>query len=126
MAVGVSTAPIPTIILRHRLCVPLSPSASSPASLPFLRPQSRQRSPVSMSRAGDSSSSASCPPTGQCIRIFPLAFIIPSFSPVRFDAYLRMLSLEGMLRCLSDDWAPVVAVIAIIIRKDQFFRLFLQ
>ncbi|CAL9037591.1 unnamed protein product [Musa banksii] len=67
MAVGVSTAPIPTLILRHRLCVPLSPSASSPASLPFLRPQSRQRSPVSMSRAGDSSSSsssASCPPTG--------------------------------------------------------------
>ncbi|THU68648.1 hypothetical protein C4D60_Mb08t06080 [Musa balbisiana] len=67
MAVGVSTTPIPTIILRPRLCFPLSPSTSSPASLPFLRPQSRQRSPFSMSRAGDSSSSsssASSPPTG--------------------------------------------------------------
>ncbi|URE22315.1 hypothetical protein MUK42_17549 [Musa troglodytarum] len=67
MAVGVSTTPNPAIILRPRHCFPLSPSASSPASLPFLRPQSRQRPPISMSRAGDSSSSsssASCPPTG--------------------------------------------------------------
>ncbi|URE22316.1 hypothetical protein MUK42_17549 [Musa troglodytarum] len=39
MAVGVSTTPNPAIILRPRHCFPLSPSASSPASLPFLRPQ---------------------------------------------------------------------------------------
>ncbi|RRT69714.1 hypothetical protein B296_00019993 [Ensete ventricosum] len=112
MAVRFSTTPIPTI----SLCLPLPPSSSSTAGLPFLRRQTRQRSPVSMTRAGDSSSSSSssfsCRPTGLCIRIFPLAFIIPSFSPVRFDAYLRMLSVEGMLRCSSHDWAPVDAVIA--------------
>ncbi|KAJ8467188.1 hypothetical protein OPV22_029740 [Ensete ventricosum] len=64
MAVRFSTTPIPTI----SLCLPLPPSSSSTAGLPFLRRQTRQRSPVSMTRAGDSSSSSSssfsCRPTG--------------------------------------------------------------